>query len=427
MIVEIESPRPSCRPSLDYNEGKVLRGVAELVGYANMDGTDRDAVYALFERFERTRYAVREMSFHASVNPSAEDACTEDDVLSFVSGLMDHLGYGSQPYLVYRHFDIEREHYHVVSVRADRDGRKINNYYEKRRASAYMRDVAAQFRFTLAEKGERVSVKRSISADSTSPLAMRFNPRGEVASQLAAIYREALTYGHSGFSQLAAVLEGLGVRAELAGTSGGGNAVALRGLDAGGNPVTEAFMEDASGEPFHANHRARNAAAKDRVRSLVGFAFGVSRSEGHFTNILRGKGITVRISRTAEGTPFGATFVDHVSRTVFKASDLGGVFSVGMMKQALETGKWRVEERGRSKVSNTRTNREKSRAEAVALRNIRAGTVARALRPVGQPAGASWSGRVKPDAERRRADRDAGRAGSIGGDFEDRRYVEKLK
>ena len=56
MIVEIESPRPSCRPSLDYNEGKVLHGVAELVGYANMESTDRKAVYDLFQRYERTRY-----------------------------------------------------------------------------------------------------------------------------------------------------------------------------------------------------------------------------------------------------------------------------------------------------------------------------------------------------------------------------------
>ena len=34
MIVEIETPRPSCRTALDYNEDKVLHGVAELVAYA---------------------------------------------------------------------------------------------------------------------------------------------------------------------------------------------------------------------------------------------------------------------------------------------------------------------------------------------------------------------------------------------------------
>ena len=53
MILEIEKPRPSTLPSLDYNEGKVLRGVAELVGYANMESVSREGIYALFGRYER--------------------------------------------------------------------------------------------------------------------------------------------------------------------------------------------------------------------------------------------------------------------------------------------------------------------------------------------------------------------------------------
>ena len=44
MIVEIEAPRPSCRTALDYNERKVARGVAELVGWANLRGTGRQEV-----------------------------------------------------------------------------------------------------------------------------------------------------------------------------------------------------------------------------------------------------------------------------------------------------------------------------------------------------------------------------------------------
>ena len=178
MILEIEKPRPSTLPSLDYNEGKVLRGVAELVGYANMGSVSRDAIYALFDRYESGAcYPTQERSFHASVNPSEADDCSEDQVLSFISGLMETLGYGQQPYLVYRHFDIEREHYHVVSVRIKKDGRKINNYYEKRRATAYMREVAPCFGFTMAEKGERVKVSEDISEEERIKSSFRFDPR----------------------------------------------------------------------------------------------------------------------------------------------------------------------------------------------------------------------------------------------------------
>lgn len=436
MIVEIESPRPSCRPSLDYNEGKVLHGVAELVGYANMESTDRKAVYDLFQRYERTRYYVAEKSFHASVNPSDADSCTEDQVLSFISGLMQHLGYGEQPYLVYRHFDIEREHYHIVSVRADREGRKINNYYEKRRASAYMREVAAQYGFSMAEKGTRVSTKKDISGG-TLGRSLRFNPRGPVLSQMKDIYRAALSYDHQGFPQLSAILEDMGIAASLIQTDGRPS-ITLQGLGKKGEAATGVFTEKDLGEPLHdmaapvwaaaKASKQRRSREKERVRSLVGFAFGLSKSEGHFCNILRNKGISVHLSKTADtGEVYGITFVDHVTRTVLKASDIRDVISVGMMRTAVSTGKWRLEDRGRSRSSYVKAARASAREDAEKLRDLRAGVIARVLKPVGQPKGASWGGKVRPDRDQRRQQSDAERAGAMDVSFEDRRYEEKIK
>ena len=436
MIVEIETPRPSCRPSLDYNEGKVLRGVAELVGFANMESTDRKAVYDLFERYERTRYYVAEKSFHASVNPSDEDSCSEDQVLSFIAALMQHLGYGRQPYLVYRHFDIEREHYHIVSVRADKEGRKINNYYEKRRTSAFMREVAAQYGFSLAEKGSRVAVRKDIT-DTHSAKGLRFNPRGEVLSQLKGLFKEALAYYHQGFPQLAAVLLEMGIAASLVQTEGQPS-ITLQGLDKKGNPVTGVFSEKDLDEPLYEmasalwaagkHSHGRRVREKERMRSLVGFAFGISRSEGHFVNILRGKGIGVHLSKTADtGEVFGVTFVDNVTRTIFKASEIRDVISVQMMRSAVSSGKWRIEDKGRSRSSYIRSARTSAHEDAVRLRDLRAGVVARVLKPVGQPKGASWSGRIRPDKEQKKSQFDSERAGAMDVSFEDRRYEEKLK
>ena len=430
--MEIEKPRPSCRASLDYNEEKVLRGVAELVGYANMESTGREAVYALFERRERTRYPVAEMSFHASVNPSAEDACTEDDVLSFVAALMDRLGYGAQPYLVYRHFDIEREHYHVVSVRADRSGRKINNYYEKRRASAFMEEVAAWYGFTVAGKGSHVAVRKDIGERKAG--TARFDPRKGVSQQMKDLFDRALTYDHVSFRQLAAVLEDHGLRAVLS-EGDGGASITLQGLDRKGNPVTEPMTESALGEPLYGKalrtwaacrlSRGRRKREKERVRSLVGFAFGISRSEGHFVNILRNKGVSVHLSRTGEtGGVFGITLVDHSTRTVFRASEMRDVISVRMMREAVASGRWRVEDRGRKRSAYVRCARASARVDALALRDLQVGAVARVLGGTGGTRGASWSGRAAPDGDARR---DAGRAGVMDADFEDRRYEERLR
>lgn len=47
---------------------------------------------------------------------------------------MEALGYGGQPYIVFKHNDIAREHIHIVSLRVDSEGRKINDKFEGRRS-----------------------------------------------------------------------------------------------------------------------------------------------------------------------------------------------------------------------------------------------------------------------------------------------------
>ncbi len=437
MILEIEKPRPSTLPSLDYNEGKVLHGVAELVGYANMEDVTREGIYALFGRYERGAcYPTLERSFHASVNPSEADDCSEDQVLSFISGLMETLGYGQQPYLVYRHFDIEREHYHVVSVRIKKDGRKINNYYEKRRATAYMREVAPRFGFTMAEKGERVKVSEDISEEERIKSSFRFDPRKGVTAQMRALYARALRYDFESFPQLSCILEDFGLNASLEQTDEGPQ-VSLQGLDRKGAPVTEAFHEWDLGERLHEEYRKalernqethhRRYREKERVQGLVRFAYEISRSEGHFVNILQNKGIHVHFSRTREsGDIFGVTFVDHSTRSVFKASELRDVISVRMLQEAVASGHWRPEDRGRARGTYVRSSRIAAREDAIRLRDLHAGVVARVLKPIGQPTGASWSGRVAPSKEQLRDKWEAEKTGSMYASFEDRRYEEKL-
>ncbi len=47
---------------------------------------------------------------------------------------MEALGYGKQPYIVFKHNDIAREHIHIVSLRVNDKGQKINDKFEGRRS-----------------------------------------------------------------------------------------------------------------------------------------------------------------------------------------------------------------------------------------------------------------------------------------------------
>lgn len=429
MIVEIEDPRPSCRSALDYNERKVSKGTAELVAFCNIDDTRKDAVYALFERYERTRYPIKCMSFHASVNPSESDECTERQVIEFISELMEHMGYARQPYLVYRHFDIDRIHYHIVSVRADRNGRKIECLYEKRRITAFMKNVADKYSFKMALKGEGARSRRDLSSESDIRRMIRFDPTaGDVSEQLRKIFSQALQYDFDGYEQLCRVLQDLGVQAARIETDGE-PMMTLRGLDAEGKPCTGVLSENALGIPLYEQclsasvahkqeHRLRHR-EKERLASLVTAAFRYSKSQAHFENILKNKGVTMHLSKSVDGMVFGLTFVDHRTRTVFKASEMPNVISPAMMHDAVDSGHWRALDKGYDRYEYRHNAVSDAQIAAQVLRNIGAGVISRNVTQAETVRGASWSGKAPKSEEELEEEYQIGRTGTLNFNFED--------
>lgn len=435
MIVEIEKPKPSCRSALDYNENKVAAEVAELIAYRNLPGTGREDIYGTFDRYEKTRYPVMEMSFHASVNPSEKDSCSEDQVIDFIAALMDELGYGDQPLLVYRHHDIEREHYHIVSVRADSDGRKINNLYEKRRASAFMRREAVRFGFSMVEKGERVK-DTGVFKDRVPDVRIhRFSPKGDKTESLREVFSSAVGYDFDGFQQLQCVLEGLGVDSVLRGSAEEPH-IELRGMDGKGRPLTEFFSEEDLGMPLYemcmtasisnkAGHWKRTR-EKDRLRGLVSAAMRYSRSQQHFVNILRNKGVSTRFHMTDKGEIFGITFTDHTSRSVFKGSEIRDVISVAMMREAVESGRWRAEDRGSARARYIDGVHHVRDVAVEVKRNETVGVLTRKEHVIGQPKGNAVRKKNRKSLEQRRQEYEDGESGAMDFSFEDDRFEDRL-
>lgn len=435
MIVEIESPKPSCTSALDYNEEKVTAQVADLVAYRNLPGTDADSIYDTFARFEKTCYPIRQMSFHASVNPSETDSCSEDQVLDFIAEMMDHLGYGNQPVLVYRHHDIEREHYHIVSVRADASGRKINNLYEKKKTSAFMKSVASKYGFSMVAKGEHVRSADSLRDNSPGATIRRFSVKESKTDALREVFSSALSYDFDGFGQLQCVLEGLGVEAALKADSQEPT-IFLRGLDQKGNPVTEFFSEKDLGEPLYercimsslANKdgHAKMFREKERLRGIVAAAMKYSKSQKHFENILRNKGVTAHFHLTEKGEIFGITFTDHTTHSVFKASEISDVISVAMMKEAVESGRWRAEERGSGRTRFMDESRHVRDVNMEVNANLKVGVLTRREHVMGQPKGNAVRKKNRKTREELQQEYEDGQSGALSFSFEDDRFVERL-
>lgn len=374
---------------LAYNEKKVLSGVASVIGYANLPDCDFQTIQETFSRYEKgALYPIKEVSYHASINPSSDDACNEQEILKLVTEMMIRGGYGNQPFVVYRHNDIDRQHYHVVSIRIDENGKKINSYYEGEKMNRWLSSVQQKYHFTLGRPTEK---KPQEEKHNSSKLKIsRYNPGKEEISQIKLICEGALHYDFNGFSQYACILKDFGIEAKLR-PSDKGEYMTLQPIDLKGKPVGPVISEMVLGESLHENmklasslnsrgHKNRHR-EKERMENLVSAAFQYSKSEPHFEALLHNKGIDVHLSRNAEGDIFGITFVDHTTRTVFKGSEMRHIISVKMMQEAVDSCKWRIEDRGETRHRSYAVRAaERARLDAIAMRNSQARQMAQLLR-----------------------------------------------
>lgn len=116
-----------------YNERKVYAGQAEVSAVRNLPSDDGGTILMALTALEENPAVVtqaRHLAFHMGVNPGEDDAVGDDEekMLEIIDELMAGLGYAEQPYVVYRHKDIERDHYEIMSGRTPvfRRGKKAN-------------------------------------------------------------------------------------------------------------------------------------------------------------------------------------------------------------------------------------------------------------------------------------------------------------
>ena len=156
MVVKIYAAAPSCSSAVQYNERKVTEGHASVLFSSGMDDPSRPM--DTFSVYERGSLRCQNMSFHASVNPGKDDGMTDEKVKNFVNDYMERMGYGKQPWILYKHTDLERIHYHIVSVRVDKDGKKISDSYERKKSQEALKELAEAYGYTVGKKKDMDAV-----------------------------------------------------------------------------------------------------------------------------------------------------------------------------------------------------------------------------------------------------------------------------
>ena len=338
MVVKIMASSPTMKSALEYNEKKVSNEEAEVIHTANVD-PDLDGFLETIKRYERRNFSSKELSFHMSVNPSQTDGLSEEKVKELVADIMEGLGFANQPYAVYRHDDIERRHYHVVSIRTDSNGRKIPSRQENRRCLLLQETLSMKYGFivgcTTNEQLDRVQTHQA-----------RFSPgKADTAVQIDSIVRYCCTYRFTSYTQFRFLLGTYGV--SVTEVSSLPQRFVFRGLDDKGKACTVPISrKDLSFDPakmFQARSkecsRTKGYHGTGELSEVCSQCLKESTSQKHFRAMLAAENVDVKIMRNNDGIISRVMFIDHETKNVHNLSELKDL-SLADFRNAETQGHW---------------------------------------------------------------------------------------
>ena len=274
---------------------------------------------------------------HISLNPDPKDCVSEEQFIKLAEQYMQRMGFGDQPYIVYRHNDIGREHLHIVSVRVDETGRAISDSYEHERSMKVCRELEQQFNLTPATKKEW---KEGL------PLSPVDYEGGNLKGQLAGVIRPiAREWRFQSLGEYRAVLSLYGITVdEVKGEYGGReyHGLSYSATEKDGNKVGKPFKSSVFGKEAGiaalekrmlssaAWVKSHKDIATDTAARIASAMQTAGRDRALFERELMRQGIGVVFRTNDAGRIYGATFIDHADKTVFNGSRLGKEFSANV-------------------------------------------------------------------------------------------------
>ncbi|MCF2488027.1 relaxase/mobilization nuclease domain-containing protein [Dyadobacter sp. CY347] len=128
-MVAIIKTGTSIRSTFYYNENKLKEGVAECIMAGDYPDdatnlTEQEHLNMLLKLAALNTNVVRN-SVHISLNLDPSEQHSKALLAEISQAYMEKIGFGNQPYLVYQHYDSGHPHIHLVSVKVDATGRRI--------------------------------------------------------------------------------------------------------------------------------------------------------------------------------------------------------------------------------------------------------------------------------------------------------------
>lgn len=134
LVVKILPAKSSKFEGVAYSDNKINHESSELISEKNFVGLSENSSkeeYKMFlQKHSEANKRVKNPQFHASISAKGKET-SFDDLKVFGEHYMEQMGYGKNPYLIYKHTDTENNHIHIVSSRVDGEGKKISDNFER--------------------------------------------------------------------------------------------------------------------------------------------------------------------------------------------------------------------------------------------------------------------------------------------------------
>ena len=324
--------------ALAYNGEKINEARGRILGSNKVvippDGHARIAqMVEDFKSFMPKMGRTKKPVLHISLNPHPEDRLTDQDFEILAREYLDKLGFGDQPFVIYKHEDIDRHHIHIVTVNVNEQGKRLNQAFLFRRSKAITNELEQKYNLHKAQR-EKVSPDTPIK---------KLDPSGDIKRQVQnTVKLVSMRYKFQTLGEYNAILSLYNIRCEP--TDGRVNGREYHGLvyfamNDNGDTVSTPFKASRLGK-FASRaaveghfERSKESVEIRPTKRIVASVMAQSSGQDDFITRLKDNGIDLVLRYNEDGRIYGATFVDHNTNTVLNGSRLGKEFSANAFER----------------------------------------------------------------------------------------------
>src|SRR5258708_16607269 len=327
--------------TLNYNEAKVAQESAELIYSSGfLKDTDRLTFDDKFERFQRQNELnpnAKVNTLHAKVSFDPSEKLSTETLQRIAKQYMEGIGFGDQPYLVYRHNDTQVPHIHIVSTMITPEGKRIRDYNIGKDKSEPTREaIEKDFDLVRAKDHAQVEEHKYTAIDLEKVTHGEEPTKKAIQNRLKTVLDE---YNVTSLSELNAILRAYNIQADP-GEAGsrkrqhGGVIYKVqdrKGTTAGIPIKASAFnfkpTLDKLKEKFAIDREVRDHKVEDVRNRVATVLHQKPESLERLVAQLRKENIDVVVWSNDSGKIYGITFVDHENKIAVKGSEMGKEYS----------------------------------------------------------------------------------------------------